>query len=619
MRTLVRRPFCAALLLSLLLLFSACNSDTAPGVNLVFISVGSPDGAIAAGLTQQMTATGVYSDGSKQDLSSSGTWSTSNPAVASVSATGVITARAAGSATITVFDAKISGSTTLTVLSATLVSIGITPASASLANGTHQQFTATGVYSDNSTYDLTTAVTWTSSLPTVASAGNTASSSGLVTALAVGTTSISASFMGVTAPGVALAVTPATLVSIGITPASASFPVGLQQAFTATGKYSDGTTQILTDSVTWSSASPAVASISNTSGLQGQATGLSTGSSVISAASNGVTSAPVTVTVTSATLVSIAVTPANPSVALGLNQHFIATGIYSDLSTQTLTTVVIWQSSNVSVAPISNAIGSVGLATTLQTGSTAIAATLGSVTSSPVTFIVTSATLVSLAVTPASYNIALGATKPFTATGTFTDNSTQNLTSAVAWGSDNTAVVTLSNALGSNGLATGAAVGTAHITAAQGGVTSPAAVVGVAVFQESALYAFEGPNTDGAFPYASVIQGRDGNFYGTTLGGGATGAAFIGVGTVFEVTPAGVESALYSFTSTVPSSANFIDGADPFAGVIQGGDGNFYGTTRNGGATNSGTVFQVTPAGVETVLHSFTGGSDGASPIGGVI
>jgi uncharacterized repeat protein (TIGR03803 family) len=621
------RAFRMALLLGVMMLLSACNgnsnsdsnSNTSLAVSLVFISVGSPDGAIPAGMTQQMTATGVYSDGSKQDLSSSVTWSSSNPAVASVNATGVITALVAGPVTITVSDNETSGSTTLTVTSATLVSIGITPASFSLVNGTHQQFTAMGVFSDNSTYNLTTAVSWTSSLPTVASVGNTAASSGLVTALAVGTTSIGASLLGVTAPGVPLTVNPAALVSIAITPASASLPLGLQQAFIATGTYTDNTTQIITDSVTWNSASPAVASIGNTSGLQGQATGLSIGSSVISAALNGVTSAPVTLTVTSATLVSIAVSVANPSVALGLNQQFTATGTYSDLSTQTLTATVIWYSSNVGVAPISNAPGSVGLVTTLQTGSSAITATLGSVTSAPVTFTVTAATLVSLTVTPASYNIALNATKPFIATGTYTDNSTQNLTSAVAWSSDNTAVVTLSNAPGSNGLATGATAGTAHITAAQGSVISPAAVMNVTEFQESVLYSFVGPSTDGALPLAGLIQGSDGNLYGTTLTGGVTSPAFIGSGTVFELTPTGVETPLYSFTNSVPNAGSFLDGLDLFAGVIQGSDGNFYGTAKLGGATNSGTVFKVTPAGVGTVLYSFAGGSDGANPFASLI
>jgi uncharacterized repeat protein (TIGR03803 family) len=120
------------------------------------------------------------------------------------------------------------------------------------------------------------------------------------------------------------------------------------------------------------------------------------------------------------------------------------------------------------------------------------------------------------------------------------------------------------------------------------------------------LYAFTG-SADGAYPYAGVIQGTDGNFYGTTSQGG-TGNA----GTVFQLTPAGTITTLYAFTGGT-------DGAYPYAGVIQGTDGNFYGTTSQGGMGNAGTVFQLTPAGSITVLYTFTGGTDGAYPYAGVI
>jgi len=120
------------------------------------------------------------------------------------------------------------------------------------------------------------------------------------------------------------------------------------------------------------------------------------------------------------------------------------------------------------------------------------------------------------------------------------------------------------------------------------------------------LYAFTG-GPDGATPYAGLIQATDGNFYGTTVGGGTSSA-----GTVFQLTPAGAVSVLYAFTG----GAN---GATPFAGLIQATDGNFYGTTVNGGASSAGTVFQLTPAGAVSVLHAFTGGADGATPFAGLI
>jgi uncharacterized repeat protein (TIGR03803 family) len=125
---------------------------------------------------------------------------------------------------------------------------------------------------------------------------------------------------------------------------------------------------------------------------------------------------------------------------------------------------------------------------------------------------------------------------------------------------------------------------------------------------ETVLHAFAKTGSDGQTPYAGLIQGSDGNLYGTTYFGGAH--AF---GTVFKVTPSGTETVLYSF-------AGGSDGEHPYAGVIQGSDGNFYGTTYQGGAGGFGTVFKLTPSGTETVLYSFAGASgDGAYPEAGVI
>ena len=124
---------------------------------------------------------------------------------------------------------------------------------------------------------------------------------------------------------------------------------------------------------------------------------------------------------------------------------------------------------------------------------------------------------------------------------------------------------------------------------------------------ESVLHVFPKTGTDGEIPYAGLIQGSDGNFYGTTYFGGSHG-----FGTVFKVTPGGTEAVLYSF-------AGGSDGEHPYAGVIQGSDGNFYGTTYQGGTSGYGTVFKVTPGGTETVLYSFAGGSsDGANPEAGL-
>jgi uncharacterized repeat protein (TIGR03803 family) len=119
------------------------------------------------------------------------------------------------------------------------------------------------------------------------------------------------------------------------------------------------------------------------------------------------------------------------------------------------------------------------------------------------------------------------------------------------------------------------------------------------------LHSFPGfPN--GRYPYAGLVQVSDGNFYGTTYGGGT-----FGYGTVFQISPNGALTSLYSFTGDN-------DGGGPNA-LVQGSDGNFYGTTEYGGTSNSGTVFKINATGALTTLYSFTGGNDGANPAAGLI
>jgi uncharacterized repeat protein (TIGR03803 family) len=120
------------------------------------------------------------------------------------------------------------------------------------------------------------------------------------------------------------------------------------------------------------------------------------------------------------------------------------------------------------------------------------------------------------------------------------------------------------------------------------------------------LYSFTGGN-DGATPVAGLFQGSDSNFYGVTTSGGVNNT-----GTVFQITPGGVLTTLHGFTGGA-------DGGYPLGGVIQGDDGNLYGTTSQGGANNTGTVYQLSTAGTFTTLYSFTGGSSGAVPQAGLV
>jgi uncharacterized repeat protein (TIGR03803 family) len=118
------------------------------------------------------------------------------------------------------------------------------------------------------------------------------------------------------------------------------------------------------------------------------------------------------------------------------------------------------------------------------------------------------------------------------------------------------------------------------------------------------VYSFAGGSADGAHPYGSLIEASDGNFYGMTSAGGASNK-----GIVFKLTPAGTGTILHSFVGGAT------DGDTPLGSLIQGSDGNLYGMTSVGGTTNNGTVFKMDLAGVETVLYSFGGSlNDGVIP-----
>jgi hypothetical protein len=222
--------------------------------------------------------------------------------------------------------------------------------------------------------------------------------------------------------------------------------------------------------VTWLSANPSSATISNAAGSRGLATASSVGSTDVTATLGSV-SETTSLTVTSATLVSIAVTPAAPVIANGTMRQFTATGTYSDNSTQDLTATVAWYSTDSAVATISNAPGSRGLATASSVGSTSMTATSGAISgSTPLT--VTSASLVSIEITPANPSIKAGETLAFSAVGTFTDATMQDLTSLVTWNSSAPATATISNASGSHGLVVGLASGPVLISASSGLISS---------------------------------------------------------------------------------------------------------------------------------------------------
>ena len=396
---------------------------------------------------------GTFSDGSSQDLTASVQWSSSDAGVVSINTTGIASGISSGTVNITATSGSIHGtaSLTVTVAAANLTAVTVTPAALSIPLSTTQQFTATGAYSDGSSRDVTALVSWGSSTPAVAKVDI----NGLASGVASGTTTISAT-LGAVIGSTTLTVNAPVIVSLTVSPDGLTLGMGIKQQYTATATYTDGSSQDLVSGVTWTSSDSTVAGIDS----NGLATTAGQGTVTITATA-GSFSDTATLTVVPASLVSISVTPAIPSIALGTDQQFIATGNFDDGSTQQLTSVT-WSSSDLNVASINAA----GLATSTGSGTVTITASSGSV-SGTASLTVTAATLVSITVTPGNSGMAIGTTKQFTATGTFSDSSTQDITASVLWGSASPSVANINN----QGLATSVGAGTTTITATVGSVT----------------------------------------------------------------------------------------------------------------------------------------------------
>ncbi len=435
---------------------------TAPVLTAITVKPVSP--SIAAGRTIQFTANGTYSDGSWADMTDVVFWTSSNTAVASISATGGLASGATtGSTTITATDilSGVPGNTTLTVTVKEVVSFVLSPARPLIAAGTTIQFTARAYYTDGSQEEVTAASTWNSSNTTAV----TMVGAGLAAGMVKGSSTISATWSGYTLPATTLlTVTDPVLVSVAIREPAPTVALGRSVQLHVDGTYSDASIKDLTSDnmTTWASLDLSVATISPT----GNATSKKVGVVTIRATHRGLRST-TNLTVTRAVLEGITVTPASPKVAVGAALQFTATGIYSDGSRPTLPTLtdsVAWTSSDVTIATITTG----GVATATKVGSTNIIATSGSI-SNFTTLTVTGAVLQTITVTPANSSVAAGRTAQFKATGTYSDNSTANITAQVTWASTDTARATIS----AGGLATGLVAGgltTIRATDPQSGV-----------------------------------------------------------------------------------------------------------------------------------------------------
>ncbi len=421
-------------------------------VSVASLAVSPASATVSVGATQQLSAT--PKDAAGNVLTGRViAWASANPAIATVSATGLVTGVAAGAVTITATSEGKSGTASVTVANVPVASVAVSPVAPNLYVGGTVQLTAT--LKDASGTPLSDrAVTWTTSSSAVA----TVSASGLVTGFAVGAATIRATSEGQSGTA-AVTVSSVPVASLGVSPATANVLVGGTTQLSATPK--DAAGNILAGrAVTWTNSNPGIAMVSTT----GLVTGVAAGAATITATSEG-QSASATISVANVPVASVVISPVTAVVLVGATLQLTTT--LKDAAGNVLSgRSVTWASSTPAVATVT----ATGLVTGAGAGAVTITATSeGKTGSAAVT--VNLVPVASVSVSPASAGIPLGQWVQLTAT--LLDANGMPLSGrSITWASSAPAVAAVST----GGLVTGVASGAATITATSEGKSGTAAV-----------------------------------------------------------------------------------------------------------------------------------------------
>lgn len=450
---------CAALL-------AACGGDSVQSPDftpeLLEINITpSETTTVEIGATQQFAAVGVFTTqpGSSSDtqlMPITPSWSVDDASVATISSSGLLTAVEDGSTVVTASQDGVSASVEVIVPPPELLTLTVTPSTATITIGGNVTFTASGTY-EGSDEAVPVAALWEVSDEDVAEIN----SGGTATGLDTGTVTVRASSGGRTATATLTVNEVPTLTAITVTPAAATAAIGDSISYLATGTYtySDGSTMTDEVDVTWSVANTTIASID---AVRGVALARSQGTTDVRAVNGGIIGT-ATITVTAPELREVIVTPTTASVPAGAVQTFQARGVYSDSPVpRVISGTVNWTVDDGSVASLSSTTGSDVNASGLAVGSATLTASSGGF-SDDATLTVTAAELTGvLRVTPAVGRVIPGTSTTFTLVGSYTDGSEAPIDDAnVNWASSDDSLATIDG----NGTATGVAEGEVTVTA----------------------------------------------------------------------------------------------------------------------------------------------------------
>ncbi|WP_318479620.1 Ig-like domain-containing protein [Photobacterium leiognathi] len=436
----------------------------------------SPDASIYSGGKLSFAAEGTYSDGSTSPLTNKVNWHSSTVDIAQIDDKGILTGVAIGTVDVKASYEGIESNIinvriTDAILSSMNISVKSLSSDASIYSGGQLSFAAEGIYSDGSTSPLTNKVNWHSSAVDIAQIDD----KGILTGVAIGTVDVKASYEGIESNIISVRITDAILSSITISVKSllpeASIYSGGKLSFAAEGTYSDGSTSLLTNKVTWYSSAVDIAQIDD----EGILTGINTGTVEVKASYEGIESNIINVRITDAILTSmnISVKSLSPEASIysGGQLSFAAEGIYSDGSTSPLTNKVTWHSSAVDIAQIDDK----GILTGVAIGSVEVKASYEGIESNIINVRITDAILTSMNISVKSLSpdtsdasIYSGGQLSFAAEGIYSDGSTSPLTNKVTWHSSAVDIAQIDD----KGILTGINTGSVEVKASYEGIES---------------------------------------------------------------------------------------------------------------------------------------------------
>ena len=425
------------------------------------IVVSPSSSLVPLGVEQQLTALGRYDDGSRRDLTSLVQWSLLDSTVASLSSQGVLEPLAVGSTTVRASFGPLIGETEVIVTEAVLESLVVQPPSLSLPQGLSSEVEVSGVYSDGSTLPLDDQVDWTSANAQVVAWDGRVYTNG------VGQTQLTASFQGreVQLP---VNVGPAQAVDLRIAPLERTIAAGTSTSFEAIVTFTDGLQRDVTDDVAWTTSDSEVATISQ----EGVATSYVEGETYVQASFTAesyptVTASEATLTVTSAEISSIQITPREATLTRGTEAQYTALATFTDGTRQDITGEANWNTGDATIADISFD----GLLSAVEPGETTVSVSRQGVTAET-SVTVTQATPVSLTLSPTSATLPEGLEQQFTLEATLNNNTRQDVTDSALWSSSDDSIASVD----ASGLVSFLQVGTAEITAEIAGLTKTATV-----------------------------------------------------------------------------------------------------------------------------------------------